>query len=96
MTSILVVSSVQKERLYEVAKSSTEVRLTLGKALTRALDDVEKDNVLIQGYTKDTINGVKPLNTNSITTLFMNEEWRQVHFIIGDNLFIYIISNYYV
>eukprot|EP00826_Nyctotherus_ovalis_P024878 TRINITY_DN1919_c0_g6_i1.p6 TRINITY_DN1919_c0_g6~~TRINITY_DN1919_c0_g6_i1.p6 ORF type:complete len:102 (+),score=47.33 TRINITY_DN1919_c0_g6_i1:380-685(+) len=96
MASILIVSSVPKELLYEMAKCSVEVKFTLGQAISRALEDVEKDNVLIQGYTKDSIGGVKPLNTNSITTLFMNEEWREVHFIVGDALFIYIISNFYV
>lgn len=96
MASILVVSSVPKELLYEMGKCSVEVKFTLGQAISRALEDVEKDNVLIQGYTKDSIGGVKPLNTNSITTLFMNEDWREVHFIVGDALFIYIISNFYV
>jgi len=96
MSSILIISSVQKELVYEMAKSSMEVKLALGQAISRALEDVEKDNVLIQGYTKDSIGGVKPLNTNSITTLFMNEEWRQVHLMAGDSLFIFVISNFYV
>jgi len=98
MESILIVSprGKDKESICEYAKSEIKHILTLGEIISCVLADVAKDNVLVQGYTKDSANSVKCINTNSLTTLFMNEDWENIHFILGDGLLSYIISTYFV